>query len=113
MDGTRSSAPFTFASQQYSCGWFVLRICHWCSGSGRSDAIIRRDEQHLPPGLLFRRYFLPQRIYITSFPWLSTLFPAGVPHWQLLVHSRLDRCDAERAPAYLEASKPDLVPYRG
>ena len=30
---------------------------------------------------------------------------------QLLMHSRLDRCDAEHAPAYLEASKPDLVPY--
>jgi hypothetical protein len=30
---------------------------------------------------------------------------------QTLMHSRLDRCDAEHAPAYLEASKPDLVPY--
>jgi ribosomal protein S18 acetylase RimI-like enzyme len=50
------------------------------------------------------------------------------PHWYLMVigtdpsvrgkgfgealmHSRLDRCDAEHAPAYLEASKPELVPY--
>jgi GNAT superfamily N-acetyltransferase len=30
---------------------------------------------------------------------------------QVLMHSRLDRCDKEHAPAYLEASKPDLVPY--
>jgi GNAT superfamily N-acetyltransferase len=30
---------------------------------------------------------------------------------QALMHSRLDRCDDEHAPAYLEASKPDLVPY--
>ncbi len=27
------------------------------------------------------------------------------------MHSRLDRCDEENAPAYLEASKPELVPY--
>jgi GNAT superfamily N-acetyltransferase len=50
------------------------------------------------------------------------------PHWYLaiigsdpdvrgkgfgnaLMRSRLDRCDAERAPAYLESSKPDNVPY--
>jgi GNAT superfamily N-acetyltransferase len=50
------------------------------------------------------------------------------PHWYLmligtdptvrgkglgqdLMHSRLDRCDDEHAAAYLEASKPDLVPY--
>jgi hypothetical protein len=25
--------------------------------------------------------------------------------------SRLDRCDAEHAPAYLESSNPDNVPY--
>jgi GNAT superfamily N-acetyltransferase len=30
---------------------------------------------------------------------------------QALMQSRLDRCDAEHAPAYLEASKSDLVPY--
>jgi GNAT superfamily N-acetyltransferase len=29
---------------------------------------------------------------------------------QALMRSRLDRCDAEHAPAYLEATKPDLVP---
>ncbi len=50
------------------------------------------------------------------------------PHWYLgvigsdptfrgggfgraLMDSRLDRCDAEYAPAYLESSKPDNVPY--
>jgi GNAT superfamily N-acetyltransferase len=50
------------------------------------------------------------------------------PHWYLaiigsdpsvrgkgfgnaLMQSRLDRCDAEHAPAYLESSKPDNVPY--
>ncbi|EID12595.1 acetyltransferase, gnat family protein [Mycobacterium xenopi RIVM700367] len=30
---------------------------------------------------------------------------------QALMRSRLDRCDAEHAPAYLESSKPDNVPY--
>ena len=27
------------------------------------------------------------------------------------MRSRLDRCDAEHAPAYLESSNPDNVPY--
>jgi GNAT superfamily N-acetyltransferase len=35
----------------------------------------------------------------------------GAGFGQALMRSRLDRCDAERAPAYLEASKRDLVPY--
>jgi GNAT superfamily N-acetyltransferase len=30
---------------------------------------------------------------------------------QALMGSRLDRCDAEHAPAYLESSNPDNVPY--
>ena len=30
---------------------------------------------------------------------------------QLLMRSRLDRCDAEHAPAYLESSNPVNVPY--
>jgi GNAT superfamily N-acetyltransferase len=30
---------------------------------------------------------------------------------QALLNSRLDRCDAEHAPAYLESSNPDNVPY--
>lgn len=30
---------------------------------------------------------------------------------QALMRSRLDRCDGERAPAYLEASKEELIPY--
>ena len=30
---------------------------------------------------------------------------------QALLRSRLDRCDAEGSPAYLESSKPDNVPY--
>ncbi|OBI45929.1 GNAT family acetyltransferase [Mycobacterium kyorinense] len=30
---------------------------------------------------------------------------------QTLMRSRLDRCDAEHCPAYLESSKPDNVPY--
>jgi GNAT superfamily N-acetyltransferase len=35
----------------------------------------------------------------------------GAGFGQALMNSRLDRCDAEHAPAYLEASKPELVPY--
>jgi ribosomal protein S18 acetylase RimI-like enzyme len=30
---------------------------------------------------------------------------------QALMRSRLDRCDAEYCPAYLESSKPENVPY--
>jgi hypothetical protein len=35
----------------------------------------------------------------------------GAGYGQALMWSRLERCDREHAPAYLEASKPDLVPY--
>jgi GNAT superfamily N-acetyltransferase len=35
----------------------------------------------------------------------------GAGFGQALMRSRLDRCDHEHAPAYLEASKPELVPY--
>jgi GNAT superfamily N-acetyltransferase len=35
----------------------------------------------------------------------------GAGFGQALMLSRLDRCDQEGAPAYLEASKEDLVPY--
>ncbi len=30
---------------------------------------------------------------------------------QVLMRSRLDRCDAEHCPAYLESTKPENVPY--
>ena len=35
----------------------------------------------------------------------------GAGFGQALMRSRLDRCDGERAPAYLEASEESLVPY--
>jgi predicted N-acetyltransferase YhbS len=35
----------------------------------------------------------------------------GKGYGQALMRSRLDRCDAEHAPAYLESSNPDNVPY--
>jgi GNAT superfamily N-acetyltransferase len=35
----------------------------------------------------------------------------GQGYGQVLMRSRLDRCDAEHAPAYLESSKPENVPY--
>jgi GNAT superfamily N-acetyltransferase len=35
----------------------------------------------------------------------------GAGFGQALMRSRLDRCDGESAPAYLEASKAELVPY--
>lgn len=35
----------------------------------------------------------------------------GAGFGQALMRSRLDRCDGERAPAYLEASKEELLPY--
>jgi ribosomal protein S18 acetylase RimI-like enzyme len=38
-----------------------------------------------------------------------TVRGAGFGH--ALMRSRLDRCDAEHAPAYLESSNPDNVPY--
>jgi GNAT superfamily N-acetyltransferase len=35
----------------------------------------------------------------------------GAGFGQALMHSRLDRCDGEHAPAYLEASEEALIPY--
>jgi GNAT superfamily N-acetyltransferase len=35
----------------------------------------------------------------------------GKGYGQVLMRSRLDHCDAEHAPAYLESSNPDNVPY--
>ena len=35
----------------------------------------------------------------------------GAGFGQALMRSRLDRCDGERAPAYLEASEESLIPY--
>jgi ribosomal protein S18 acetylase RimI-like enzyme len=35
----------------------------------------------------------------------------GAGFGQALMRSRLDRCDAEYAPAYLESSNPDNIPY--
>lgn len=35
----------------------------------------------------------------------------GLGHGQALMRSRLERCDAEHAPAYLESSKESNVPY--
>ena len=35
----------------------------------------------------------------------------GAGFGQALIRSRLDRCDGESAPAYLEASREELVPY--
>ncbi|GLP74739.1 N-acetyltransferase [Mycobacterium antarcticum] len=35
----------------------------------------------------------------------------GKGYGQALMSSRLERCDAEHAPAYLESSNPDNVPY--
>ena len=35
----------------------------------------------------------------------------GTGFGQALMRSRLDRCDAEYAPAYLESSNPDNIPY--
>jgi GNAT superfamily N-acetyltransferase len=35
----------------------------------------------------------------------------GAGYGRALMRSRLDRCDAEHAPAYLESSKPDNIPY--
>lgn len=35
----------------------------------------------------------------------------GQGYGQVLMRSRLDRCDAEYCPAYLESSKPENVPY--
>lgn len=41
----------------------------------------------------------------------SDPFVRGCGFGYVLLQSRLERCDAECAPAYLESSNPDNVPY--
>lgn len=77
----------------------------------------------------------PSRKYRRGHKWPPTWFSQlkykdcrRLPHWylavigsdtsvrgkgygQALMRSRLDRVDAEHAPAYLESSKPENVPY--
>jgi GNAT superfamily N-acetyltransferase len=84
-------------------------------------------KRHVPLCLPSRRYFGPQRIRVTSFSLIKRRVP-GWPHWYLavigsdpsvrgkgfahaLMTSRLDRVDAEHAPAYLESTKRANVPY--
>lgn len=84
----------------------------------------RTDELRAMPALLWafgrslRRGFVAEELMKAAHP--------EEPHWYLaiigsdvrgrgfgqeLMRSRLDRCDAEHAPAYLESSNPVNVPY--
>ncbi|MFG1934061.1 GNAT family N-acetyltransferase [Mycobacterium sp. NPDC048908] len=74
----------------------------WAFGrrTARMEQIVRLMEEHHPDE---PHWYL---MLIGSDPTVR-----GAGFGQALMHSRLDRCDAEAAPAYLEASKPDLVPY--
>lgn len=86
----------------------------------------RGEELRAMPGLLLTfGTALTRGLAVTEM--MKTLHPEE-PHWYLavigsdpsvrgkgfgnaLMRSRLDRCDAEYAPAYLESSKPENVPY--
>jgi predicted GNAT family N-acyltransferase len=74
----------------------------WAFGcrTARMEQIVRLMEEHHPE---------EPHWYLMIIGTDPTVRGAGFG--QALMHSRLDRCDAEHAPAYLEASKPDLVPY--
>jgi GNAT superfamily N-acetyltransferase len=88
--------------------------------------ISRREEMLMMPGFMwaFRKRVPAMEQAMEA---MKVSHPAE-PHWylmiigsdpsvrgrgfgQALMRSRLDRCDDEHAPAYLEASKKDLVPY--
>jgi GNAT superfamily N-acetyltransferase len=86
----------------------------------------RGEELRAMPGLLLAfGTALTRGLAVTEM--MKKLHPEE-PHWYLavigsdpsvrgkgfgnaLMRSRLDRCDAEYAPAYLESSKPENVPY--
>jgi GNAT superfamily N-acetyltransferase len=87
---------------------------------------IRREELRMLPGLLWAlRWRVPVAEQVLEV--MKQNHPEE-PHWYLavigsdpiargrgfghaLLRSRLDRCDAEHAPAYLESSNPVNVPY--
>jgi GNAT superfamily N-acetyltransferase len=84
----------------------------------------RRAEDDAPPGLGVRLGYVTERGSDRG----DEQRPPDEPHWYLaivgsdlrirgkgfghaLMRSRLDRCDAENLPAYLESTNPDNVPY--
>ena len=86
-----------------------------------------RGEQLRAMPSLLRAFGLSVRRGIAVEDRMAAVHPEE-PHWYLaiigsdptvrgkgfgnaLMRSRLDRCDAEHAPAYLESSNPDNVPY--
>lgn len=86
----------------------------------------RWEEMRAMPGLVMAfRKSMTRGLAVSEL--MKTAHPEE-PHWYLavigsdpdvrgkgygnaLMRSRLDRCDAEYAPAYLESSNPDNVPY--
>jgi GNAT superfamily N-acetyltransferase len=86
----------------------------------------RREELRAMPGLLWtfgrslQRGVLVEDLMKKAHPeephWYLAVIGSdpsvrGKGYGQALMASRLDRCDAEHAPAYLESSNPDNVPY--
>ncbi|WP_233213529.1 GNAT family N-acetyltransferase [Mycobacterium hubeiense] len=86
----------------------------------------RREELRMLPGIMLAMGGRARRsMQVTE---LMKQHHPEEPHWylavigsdpsvrgggfgQALMHSRLDRVDAEHAPAYLESSNPDNIPY--
>ncbi|WP_156687649.1 GNAT family N-acetyltransferase [Mycobacterium sp. Marseille-P9652] len=85
-----------------------------------------REEFAMMPSMI-RAFGLRTRKALAVLELMKSVHPEE-PHWylaaigsdpdvrgkgfgQVLMRSRLDRCDAEYCPAYLESSKPENVPY--
>ncbi|OBA95761.1 GNAT family acetyltransferase [Mycobacteriaceae bacterium 1482268.1] len=88
-----------------SSRWETLRmfptfVRHFRSRAEQSEAVTRTMEEAHPEE---PHWYL---MVIGSDPSVR-----GAGFGQALMHSRLDRCDSERAPAYLEATKEELIPY--
>ncbi|MET0474642.1 MAG: GNAT family N-acetyltransferase [Mycobacterium sp.] len=86
----------------------------------------RREELRAMPGLILtfgrslRRGMVAEEMMKAAHPeephWYLAIIGSdpdvrGKGFGQALMRSRLDRCDAEHSPAYLESSNPDNVPY--
>jgi GNAT superfamily N-acetyltransferase len=86
----------------------------------------RGEELRAMPGLLLafgrslRRGLVAEEMMKAAHPeephWYLAIIGSdpdvrGKGFGQVLMRSRLDRCDADHAPAYLESSNPDNVPY--
>lgn len=92
---------------QHSPGEQLRMLPSFIIGFGLRPAIARKLNELLK--LMKREHPEEPHWYLATIGSDTTVRGRGFG--QALMRSRLDRCDAEHAPAYLESSKPQNIPY--